>query len=76
MWQIQMMYIVLFSIMLIQAILNIIKVRHYYEYVKACREFLKACSCADKERPQDYKEYTDAFVKHIQKLEQGGKNER
>lgn len=63
MWQTQLMYIVLFSIMLIQAILNIIKV-------------LKACSCADKERPQDCKECTDAFVKHIQKLEQGGKNER
>ena len=76
MWQTQMMYIVLFSIMIPQAILNIIKVRHYYKYVKACREFLKSCSCSGNARPQECNECTDAFVKHIQKLEQGGKNER
>jgi hypothetical protein len=31
------------------------------DFASACREWIKGCSCAPSDRPQDCKECTDAF---------------
>ena len=38
------------------------------EYEKACKEWLKGCSCADDGNPEECEECTKAFFKHIKTL--------
>ena len=41
------------------------------KWEKACREWLKSCSCADKENPEECKECVDAFLSHLKSLHTG-----
>lgn len=43
--------------------------RKMNEYEKACREWLKGCSCADMQKPETCEECTKAFLEHIKSLE-------
>ncbi len=35
------------------------------DFASACREWIKGCSCAAADRPQDCKECTDAFLNGV-----------
>ena len=37
-------------------------------FEKACREWLKGCSCAEKDSPEECEECTEAFLRHIKTL--------
>ena len=38
------------------------------KWEKACREWLKGCSCADVSAPEECKDCTDAFLAHLKQL--------
>ena len=42
------------------------------KWEKACREWLKSCSCASWEAPEECKECTDAFLNHLKYLYNSG----
>ena len=42
------------------------KIKNKYE--KACKEWLKGCSCAKPNKPEECKECTQAFLNHIKNL--------